>query len=45
MAQQLTIKMLTRVKNKQLYYSVLDYPWTKGATDGEPTIVLSPVCP
>ena len=45
MAYQLTIKMLTRVKSKQLYDSVLDDPWTKGATDGEPKIRPSLVRP
>ena len=45
MAYQLTIKISTRVKSKQLYHSVQDDPWAKGATDGEPKIGLSPVCP
>ena len=45
MAYQLTIKMLTCVKSKQLYHSVLDDPWTKGATNGEPIIGPSPIRP
>ena len=42
---QLTIKMLTRVKSKQLYHSVLDDPWTNAVTDGEPINGPSPVHP
>ena len=43
MAYQLTIKISTYVKSKQSYHNVQDDPWTKGATDGEPKIRLSPV--
>ena len=45
MVQLLTIKMLMHVKNQQLYYSVLDDPWTNGVTNGEQKIELSLVCP